>query len=145
MRNVILRPAIMKAGLVYFALVFACGWVLGPIREVVLVPWLGRTAGVAIEAPLMVAAMIVAARWTLRRLAIPGRPAPRIAAGLIALGLLLAAELAGTLGLRGLSVEDYLAGLGTVAGGFTIALFLLFAAMPALAGDPRPPSTGERE
>ena len=44
----------LKAGTIYFLLVFAVGWVLGPIRELWLVPHLGRTTGSLFEAPLMV-------------------------------------------------------------------------------------------
>jgi hypothetical protein len=33
----------LKAGAVYFLLIFAVGWVLGPMRELWLVPHLGRT------------------------------------------------------------------------------------------------------
>ena len=34
----------LRAGLVYFLLVFAVGWILGPIRELWAVPHFGRTA-----------------------------------------------------------------------------------------------------
>ncbi len=58
----------------------------------------------------------------------------RAAMGLVALGLPLVAEVAGTRWLRGLSIADYLAGFRSVAGGITLLLFVLFAAMPALVG-----------
>jgi hypothetical protein len=122
----------LKAGALYFAQVFGAGWVFGPIRELWVVPRLGRTAGVLLEAPLMLVVMIAVARWTVRRLAVSAALETRAAMGLAALGLLLAAEVAGMRWLRGLSIADYLAGFRSVAGGITLLLFLLFAAMPAL-------------
>jgi len=125
---------VLKAGALYFALVFGSGWILGPVRELWVVPRLGRTAGVLLEAPLMLAVTIAAARWVGRRLAPPTAPGTRLAVGPTGLGLLLVAEVAGMRWLRGLSVADYLASFRSVAGGVTALLFLLFAAMPALVG-----------
>jgi hypothetical protein len=51
-----------KAGAIYFLLVFAVGWILGPIRELWAVPHLGRVAAMLSEAVIMLIAMIVAAR-----------------------------------------------------------------------------------
>ena len=53
----------LKAGVIYFLLVFAVGWVLGPIRELWAVPHFGRVAVMLSEAVIMLVAMIVAARW----------------------------------------------------------------------------------
>jgi hypothetical protein len=44
---------VLRAGSLYFMLVFTVGWVLGPIRELLVVPRTGRTVGVLLEAPLM--------------------------------------------------------------------------------------------
>jgi hypothetical protein len=83
----------LKAGAIYFLLVFAVGWVLGPIRELWLVPHLGRTIGSLLEAPLMVIAMILAAGWVLRGLNVTYALNARLAVGLVALGILFVAEL----------------------------------------------------
>jgi hypothetical protein len=99
-----------------------------------VVPRLSRTAGVLLEAPLMLAVTFAAARWVVRRLSLPPAPGTRAAVGLTALGLLLVAEVAGMRWLRGQSMADYLAGFRSVAGGVTLLLFLLYAAMPALVG-----------
>jgi hypothetical protein len=122
----------LKAGTIYFLLVFAVGWVLGPIRELWLVPHLGQTMGWLLEAPLMVIAMIVAAGWVLRRLNVPYTLNARLAVGLVALGILLVAELAGVRWVRGISIQEYLAGYVTPSSLISILLFLLFAAMPSL-------------
>jgi hypothetical protein len=79
----------LKAGLLYFCLVFAAGWVLGPIRELWVIPCLGRTVGILLEAPAMLVIMIAAARWTVQRLNVASTLPARAATGFIALGLLL--------------------------------------------------------
>lgn len=122
---------LLKAGALYFALAFAAGWVLGPIRELVVIPRFGRTVGHLVEAPLMLIVIVLAARWVVRRFAIGGRGA-RAAVGLVALALLLSAELLGTRWLRGLAWAEYLAGFHSPAGLIALALFGLFAVMPVL-------------
>jgi hypothetical protein len=62
----------LKAAVIYFLFVFAVGWVLGPIRELWVVPRFGRTTGVLLEAPIMLIAMIISARWVIRRFDVPG-------------------------------------------------------------------------
>jgi hypothetical protein len=122
----------LKAGAIYFLLVFAVGWVLGPIRELWLVPHLGRTMGSLLEALLMVIAMILAAGCVLRCIDVPYVLNVRIAVGLVALGILLVAELAGVRWVRGMAIQAYLAGYATPSGLISLLLFLIFAAMPSL-------------
>ena len=54
----------VKAGVLYFALVFGAGFVLGTIRT----PWVVRRVGTRtaelMEMPIMLGVTIVAARWT---------------------------------------------------------------------------------
>jgi hypothetical protein len=57
----------------------------------------------------MLAVTIMAARWTVLRLAGPFTGPGRLGIGCIALGLLLVAEFGLVLRLRGLSVKEYLA------------------------------------
>src|SRR6266851_4395799 len=94
----------LKAGVIYFLLVFAVGWILGPIRELWAVPHFGPTVGLLLEAPIMLIAMIVAARWVIRRFNVPRTFTTTITMGLIAIGLLFPAEIAGVLWVRGLSI-----------------------------------------
>jgi hypothetical protein len=127
----------LRAGALYFVLVFAAGWVLGPIRQLLVVPRLGETAGILLEAPFMLLAMTVAARWTIKRLAIAPGLGTRAAVGLVALGLVLVAELAGARWLRGLSIGEYLAKFVSMFGGISALLFVIFALMPTLVARPR--------
>jgi hypothetical protein len=89
---------ILQAGALYFALTFAAGWVLGPIREFWVIPRLGRTVGFVLEAPLMLVVSVLVARWVVRRFAAPPTLPTRALVGLVALGMLLVAELLGAWG-----------------------------------------------
>jgi hypothetical protein len=121
-----------KAGALYFALVFGAGFALGTLRVLLLVPRLGARTAELIEAPFMLAVTFLAARWTVRRLAVPSAWAPRLAMGGIALGLLLAAEFTLVLGLRGISMREYFATLDPVSGTVYYMLLGVFAIMPLL-------------
>jgi len=84
------------------------------------------------EAVIMLIAMIVAARWVIRRFDVPRTLPATISMGLIAIGLLFPAEIVGVVWVRGLSVQEYLAGFATAPGIISLVMFLLFAAMPTL-------------
>ena len=94
----------LKAGVIYFLLVFTVGWVLGPIRELWAVPHFGRMAAMLSEAVVMLIAMTVAALWVIRRFEVPRTLPATISMGLIAIGLLFPAEIAGVVWVRGLSL-----------------------------------------
>jgi hypothetical protein len=51
---------------------------------------------------------------------------------LVALAILLPAEIAGALWLRGLPLREDVASFENIPGAISLVLFLLFAAMPAL-------------
>ena len=77
-------------------------------------------------------AMILAAGWVLRRLNVPYALNARLAVGLVALAILLVAELAGVRWVRRISIQEYLIGNATPSGLVSLLLFLLFAAMTLL-------------
>ena len=62
---------VLEASAVYFALVFAVGFVLGTIRTLWVVPRVGARKAELMEMPIMLVVIIMAARWTVLRLAIP--------------------------------------------------------------------------
>jgi len=121
---------IVKAGVLYFALVFGAGFVLGPIRILWVVPRLGTRVAELLEAPIMLVIAIVAARWIVRRLLVPPTPSSRLG---IALSLLLIAEFTLVLWLRGISIREYLAARDPVAGTVYYLMLGAFAVMPLLA------------
>lgn len=123
---------ILKAGMLYFVFVFGAGFLLGPIRILWVVPRLGTRVAELLEAPIMFVITIVAARWIVRRLAVPSTASSRLSMGGIALGLLLIAEFTLVLWLRGLSIREYLAGRDAVAGTVYYVMLGAFAIMPLL-------------
>jgi hypothetical protein len=106
--------------------------ILGPIREIWTVPRFGRVAPLLSEAAIRVVAMSVTARWVIRRVAVKTAPPTTIAMDLVALGILLPAEIMGALWLRGLSLREYLASVANVPGLISLVMFMLFAAMPTV-------------
>jgi len=120
---------ILGAGALYFALVFGAGFVVGFVRVLWLVPLVGERAAELLEAPLMLAVTIVAARWVVRRRAVPTTTS-RLGVGLVALGLMLVVELTFVLGLRGMTLREYLAGRDAVAGTVYVTMLVIFVLMP---------------
>jgi len=123
---------VLKAGAVYFLIMFGVGWILGPIRELWAVPRFGRLTGVLLEAVIMLVVMAVSARWVIRRFHVKPTFGSTISIGLVALGILVPAELAGVVWVRGLSLHEYLGSFVTAPGLVSLLMFLLFAAMPTL-------------
>lgn len=124
--------SIVKAGVAYFAVVFAAGFVLGTIRTLFLAPHVGPLAAVLVELPLMLAVAWVVCGWLVRRLAVGDAWSGRLLMGIVAFVLLLAAELALSLLLFGGTVTGFLAALGTPEGAAGLAGQVVFAAMPLL-------------
>ena len=123
---------ILKAGVIYFLLLFALGWIMGPIRELWAVPRFGRMTALLVEAIIMLIAMIVAAGWVTLRFDVPRTLGSTIPVGLVALAILAPAEIAGVLWVRGQSLQDYTASFVTAPGVISLVMFVLFAAMPTL-------------
>jgi len=116
-------------GLVYFALVFGVGFVLGPVRVLWLVPRVGERAAELIEAPCMLAAIVLSARFVVRR-----HPADRrsrlLASGIFASLLVVVLDLTVVLWLRGLTIREYVEARDPVAGSVYVGLLVAFGLMP---------------
>ena len=124
--------SILKAGVLYFTLVFGAGFVLGIIRTLWVVPRFGTRMAELMETPVMLVVTIVAARWIVLHFAVPSTPSSRLGMGCIALVLLLLAEFGFVLWLRGLSIRDYLATRDPVSGTVYYVMLAAFAVMPLL-------------
>jgi hypothetical protein len=123
---------ILKAGVIYFLLLFALGWILAPIRELWAVPRFGRMTALLVEALIMLMAMIVAAGWVTLRFDVPRTLGSTIPVGLVAFAILAPAEISGALWVRGQSLQDYAASFLTAPGVISLVIFVLFAVMPTL-------------
>jgi hypothetical protein len=123
---------ILKAGVLYFALVFGAGFVLGPIRILWAAPRFGTRMAELMETPVLFAVTVVAAWWIVRRLAVPLTLSRRLGMGCVALGFLVVAEFTLVLWLRGLSIREYLASRDPVSGTVYYVMLGVFALMPLL-------------
>jgi len=123
---------LLKAGALYFVLVFGAGFVLGPIRILWVAPRFGKRTAELMEAPIMLVAIVLAARWIARRLAGPPAPLRLLGVGFVGLGLLLVVEFTVVLWLRGLTIGEYFARRDPVAGTAYIVMLGVFTVMPLL-------------
>jgi hypothetical protein len=123
---------IFKASLLYFAIVFSTGFVLGTIRVLWSVPRFGERNAELLEQPLMLIAVFLAARWIVRRAGAVSRSVEAFAIGLIALTLLVATELLVVLKLRGLSISEYIRTRDPVSRSVYFLMLAVFALGPWL-------------
>lgn len=121
---------VLRAGAYYFAVVFGAGFLLGSIRIPFLVPRLGERVAELLEAPVMLGVIFFASRHVVRRFTLA--TGVSVAVGLLALALLLAAELVLTAAISGRSVSEYISSRDPVSGSVYLASLLLYAALPWL-------------
>lgn len=124
--------AALRAGTVYFAIVFAAGFVLGTIRTLFLLPRLGPFGAVLVELPFMLAISWLVCRWLVVRFAVGELWTRRLLMGVVAFILLLAAEVVLSLTLFGGTAAGFVASFGTPEGALGLAGQVAFAAMPLL-------------
>ena len=122
---------VVKAALSYFGIVFGVGFLLGTIRVLAISPRIGSRAAELAEMPLMVGASILAALWTCRRFR-EHRAGATIAIGLLALTLLVVAELAVGVVVRRQALGEILAGRDPVSAAAYRASLAVFGAAPWL-------------
>jgi hypothetical protein len=122
----------VQAGLTYFALVFGTGFALGAIRVPFLVPRLGERTAELLEMPLMFIAIVFAARYVVRKFSIAPLTWPRLHVGLLALALLVAAELSLVFALQQRSLAQYVAGRDPISGSVYLLMLWVFALMPLI-------------
>jgi len=120
----------VRAGVVYFLVVFGFGFVFGVVRVLLLVPRVGERAAELIEMPLMLAVIVLAARWLVRRA--PTMPVGAfLVVGWLALGLLIAAELTLAWLMSGLDPLAWATSRDPVSGTAYAVSLLVFALAPA--------------
>jgi hypothetical protein len=122
--------ASLRAGVAYFGLVFAIGFVLGTIRVLVVIPRFGDTNAVLIELPIMLALSWMACAWAVRRFAVPPRTVERLVMGAAAFALLMLGEVAVSVFGFGRTVAEHLATYQTPGAQLGLAAQLAFALFP---------------
>lgn len=129
------RPfAPVLAGTLYFALVFALGFVLGSVRTLLVpdLPGDGRLVGVLIELPVMLMASWVLCGIVVRRRAVAPAAGVRVVMGGWAFSLLILAEMLVGMWLFGRSPAAHFALYRDPSYALGLAAQLVFAAMPLL-------------
>jgi hypothetical protein len=120
----------LKAGVVYFALVFGAGFALGTIRTLSIVPQLGIRMSEFLEAPFMLAVIWMAGGWITGRYCFGKGQTVQWGVGLLALWLLLSAEIILGMAVQGLSLIEVFTKHDPVSGSVYYVLLGVFAAMP---------------
>ncbi len=122
----------LKAAALYWGLVFGTGFLLGAIRVPFLVPRWGERVAELLEMPLMLVAIVLAARFVVRRFALSAALRVRLPIGFLALAMLVVTELLLAAVLQGRPVGEYIASRDRVSGSVYLVMLLLFALMPGL-------------
>jgi len=122
----------LKAGAVYFAVVYAIGFLLGTARVLLLAPLVGETAAVLCETPLILLASWIAARWSSTRFGVPAKLPPRLIMGGFAFGLLILGELAVSTLIFDRSLMGTVAAYRSPAGLLGLAAQSIFALLPVV-------------
>jgi hypothetical protein len=121
---------LFKAATIYFAIVFGTGFLLGMIRVFFAVPRFGERVSELIETPLMLIAMVFAAMVV--KPSCVGQPLVALGIGVLALVLLVSAEVALVMRLRALSMPEYIESRDPVSGTVYLVMLVVFALMPFL-------------
>jgi hypothetical protein len=123
---------VVKAGALYFALVFSVGFLLGTIRVLWLAQAVGTRTAELLEMPVMFAVIILSARWVARHFSVPYTASSRLSMGGIALASILLLDFTFVLWIRGLSFSQYIESFDPVAGTVYFVMLGVLAIMPLL-------------
>jgi hypothetical protein len=123
---------IAGAAALYFLIVFGVGFVLGPVRVLWLEPMIGVTAATLCEAPLLLAAMVFAAVLVPKKFGSPTDVGTLLTMGLIALAMLIVADVTVGTAIRGTTWAEQAAYFATPGGLIYLGLLVAFTVMPAL-------------
>lgn len=122
----------LKAGFVYFTLVFGLGFLLGSIRVPFIVPRLGARKAELIETPFMLLGVVLAAQFIVTSFTIPHTILTHLSVGLIALSLVLAAEFLTIMCLQKQTIGQYIKSRDAISGSVYVILLTIFALMPLI-------------
>jgi len=124
--------AALKAGLVYFGIVFAAGFIFGAVRVTVLEPRVGAALAVIVEGPIILAVSWTVCRRLITRFSVPSSLAPRLAMGGAAFGLLIIAEVGLSLSMFGRTLAEHFAIYRNAGGVIGLAGQLVFGLFPVV-------------
>ena len=122
----------IRAGLLYFAGVFAVGFLLGGIRMMLLEPIAGELLAVMIELPVILSASWLLCGRAVVRTQVSATAQARLIMGATALAVLLLAEFGLATVLFAEPAAEFLAGLLTPSGLVGLGGQIVFAHFPLL-------------
>ena len=122
------------AGGSYFAIVFAVAFAVGVVRVLVVAPRLGEVGAVLLEAPIILTLSWFVSGWCVRRFAVGPTAAERLSIGLMAFGLLMAAEAGLAVLVFGQTLDDHFTAYAGLAGALGLAAQMGFALTPWVQG-----------
>lgn len=122
----------LRAGVVYFVVVFATGFLLGTIRVLAIIPQVGETAAVLLELPVMLAFSWATCVWLVRRFAVPPRTSDRVVMGGLAFLFLMIAEVGVSVFAFGRTFAEHLQTFRTTDAQLGLAGQVLFAGFPLI-------------
>ena len=128
-----MKLKMLAAAALYFTIVFGVGFLVGPVRVLYVEPRVGATVAVLLEAPILVVAMVVSAKFMLRWIDVE-RPTALLAIGVVALFMQQVADIAVGVLLRGMTIGDLMRQFATAPGMIYAMLLLAFLLMPLLIG-----------
>ena len=122
-----------ETGALYAIIVFLIGFIFGTIRVLLLVPRLGETTAVIVEAPIMLTASWFVCCWCVDRLNGRQTVPARSLMGLVAFLVLMSADV-GLGAVFGRSLVDQLAAFKSSPGAIGLAAQVIFAMFPVIQG-----------
>lgn len=125
---------VLKPALLYFGIVFGVGFILGPIRVLLVVPSVGVRTAELLEAPIMLTAILIVGRWIGRSWCRGFPPFSKLVVGLITALLVLTADIVVGVGLREMTLVQVFTDRDPVAGSVYYGLIVFTAIAPWLLG-----------
>lgn len=122
----------VRAGSLYFSVVFAAGFALGVLRTLFIAPAVGEVQAVLLEVPVMLMMAWVACGWTLNKVAVPRSVPARLLMGAAALLLLLAAEAALSVVASGKTLTEHFASYSRPGALIGLVAQLAFGCFPLI-------------
>jgi hypothetical protein len=122
----------IRVGFLYFVAVFAIGFLLGTIRILVLIPRLGELVSTFIELPILLSAAWLISDFLTTRFNVPSQWWVRLSMGIVAFGILMAAELGLAVWLFGSTVQEHFAAYQSLPKTIGLAGQVVFALIPLL-------------
>ena len=123
----------IRFAVLYFAAVFAAGFILGTIRTLLVIPRIGELPAVLLELPVILAIAWIVCGWLMRGRSIGRTEA--VAAGVLAFAILMTAEAALSVMLFGRTLAEYLASFTQLHGLLGLAGQVVFATFPYVRRD----------